>query len=124
MTTQEIANRLVNLCREGKYEQVYAELFSPEIESKEPVANGEWETSKGFDGLKEKAAKWHDMVEEMKDGKISDPQVAGDFFSCSWESQVKYKGTEDFVPMDEIAVYQVKDGKVILEQFFYPVPEQ
>lgn len=118
MTTQEIAERLITLCREGKYEQVYQELFDEAIESKEPRKDG-WETAKGLDALAEKAKKWYDMVEEFDGGEISDPIVAGDHFSCSMKSRVKFKGAPDFVEMDEICVYEVKDGKVILEQFFY-----
>ncbi len=119
MTTQAIADRLVTLSREGKFEQIYQELFSPSIQSKEPTPEGDWDTEKGFDGLKRKSEKWSEMVEEMKDGQISDPIVAGDFFSCTWKTQVKFRGTSEFVSMDEIAMYEVKEGKVVLEQFFY-----
>ncbi len=119
MTTQEVAEKLVKLCREGKFEQVQQELFGPEIQSMEPTKEGGWEIETGFDGLKKKAEQWHGMVEEMKDGEISDAQVADNFFTCTWKSMVKYKGAPDFVPMDEIALYQVNDGKVVLEQFFY-----
>ncbi len=124
MTTQEIAERLIALSKEGKYEQVYQELYSPEIQSKEPLPNGEWDTATGFDGLKAKGEKWQDMVEEMYEGEISDPIVAENFFTCSWKMKVKFKGAPGPVQMDEIAVYEVKDGKVILEQFYYTPEEQ
>ncbi|MEO1254972.1 MAG: SnoaL-like domain-containing protein [Bacteroidota bacterium] len=118
MTTQEVADQLVKLCREGKYDEVYKNLFSPEIESKEPRPDG-WETVKGLDGLSEKAKKWHEMVEEFDSGEISDPIVAGDHFTCSMKSNVKFKGSPEMVNMDEICVYKVENGKVVLEQFFY-----
>lgn len=35
MTTQEVANRLVELCREGKHEQAIKELYAPDIVSVE-----------------------------------------------------------------------------------------
>lgn len=123
MTTQQMAMKLVELCREGKYQQVYDELFSPEIESKEPRQNDQWEVSKGFDGLAAKAKLWESMTEEMVMGEISDPVVAGDFFSCSMKSKVRFKGSPDLIDMDEICVYQVKEGKIILEQFFYPATQ-
>ncbi|WP_421764503.1 SnoaL-like domain-containing protein [Ekhidna sp.] len=118
MTTQQVADQLVKLCREGKFEQVYQELFSNEIESKEPRPDG-WETSKGMDGLAEKAKKWEEMVEIFEGGEISDPIVAGDHFACSMKSKVQFKGSPNKIDMDEVAVYKVKDGKVVLEQFFY-----
>ena len=119
MSVQEIAERLVALSREGKYEQVYQELFSPEIESMEPKLDGSWDTAKGFDELKAKADKWNKMCEAFEEGEISDPIVAENFFSCSWKMRVKFKGAPEFMQMDEIAVYRVKEGKVVLEQFFY-----
>ncbi len=123
MTTQEVANQLVALCREGKFEEVYQNLFSQEIESKEPREDG-WDTVKGMDGLSEKAKQWSEMVDEFEGGEISDPIVAGDHFACVMKSKVRFKGTTEKIDMDEIAMYKVVDGKVVLEQFFYtPVSE-
>ena len=119
LTTEEIALRLVELSREGNFEQIHKELFSPEIISVEPTKEGGWEVEKGFDGLKKKAEQWHGMVEEMIGGEISDPIVAGNHFTCTWKSKVRFKGAPEAVAMDEVAVYEVKDGKVVLEQFFY-----
>lgn len=119
MTTQEVAEQLISLSREGKFEQIQQELFSPEIRSVEPTKEGDWDVEKGFEGLKKKAEQWHGMVEEMIGGEISDPIVAGNFFSCTWKTKVKFKGAPEAVAMDEVAVYEVKDGKVVLEQFFY-----
>ena len=119
MTTEEIAEKLVSLSREGKFEQIHQELFSPEIISVEPTKEGGWEVEKGFDGLKKKAEQWHGMVEEMIGGEISDPIVAGNHFTCTWKTKVSFKGAPEAVAMDEVAVYEVKDGKVVLEQFFY-----
>lgn len=124
MTTKEIADRLVALCREGKYDEVYTELFSPEIESIEPEGST-WPKAKGFDELKEKGKRWEEMLEEYLGGEISDPIVAGDFFSCTMKSKVKFKGIPEPIDMDEVCVYRVEDGKVVLEQFFYtPMPQE
>ncbi len=123
MTTQEVANQLISLCREGKYDEVYQTLFSPEIVSKEPEGSL-WPVAQGFDELAEKGKKWNEMVEEFLDGTISDPIVAGDHFTCTMKSKVKFKGAPQAIDMDEICVYKVVDGKVVLEQFFYtPMPQ-
>ncbi len=123
MTTQEVADRLISLCREGKYEEVYKELFSPEILSLEPEGSS-WPKAQGFDQLAEKGKMWQEMVEEFVEGTISDPVVAGDHFTCTMKSKVKFKGAPEAVEMDEICVYKVVDGKVVLEQFFYtPWPQ-
>ncbi|RED97860.1 nuclear transport factor 2 family protein [Marinoscillum furvescens] len=118
MTTQEIAEKLVNLCRAGKYEQVYLELYAPEIVSKEPEEGG-WKTTHGMDELQAKGDQWRDMVEEVLESEISDPLAADDYFTCRMRMKVKLKGFDEPSEWDELCLYQVKDGKVVLEQFFY-----
>ncbi|MEP0365622.1 MAG: nuclear transport factor 2 family protein [Cyclobacteriaceae bacterium] len=123
MTTEEIANRLVALCREGKYQQVYDELFSPDVLSIEPEESG-YGTTRGMAEMAEKSKKWNDMVAEFHSGEISDPIVAENFFSLTMKSRITMKGMDHPINMDEVCVYQVNDGKVVCEQFFYtPMPQ-
>ena len=52
MTVQEIAARLVVLCRQNKNEQAQTELFSKEAVSIEPYATPEFEKeTKGLDAI-------------------------------------------------------------------------
>ena len=123
MTTQEVANRLVALFREGKYEQVFQELYSPDIVSKEPEG-GPWGTVQGFDAIAKKGKEWNEMVTEFHSSEISEPIVAENFFSLTMKSKVSMKGMDQPIDMDEVCVYKVENGKVVLEQFFYtPMPE-
>lgn len=118
MTTQEVANQLVQMCREAKYEEIYQTLFSPEILSKEPEG-AMWLEARGLEQLAEKGKNWNEMVDEFIEGTVSDPIVAGDHFACTMKSKVKFKGAPEAVDMDEVCVYKVENGKVVLEQFFY-----
>lgn len=119
METTTIAHRLVSLCKEGKYDQVYAELFDPEkVQSIEP-SGGQFETVVGLDAIQQKGEEWNAMVEEVISSEISDPIVAENYFSLSMKVKVKLKGQSDVSQMDEICVYQVANGKIISEQFFY-----
>ncbi len=123
MTTQEVANRLVELSRESKWEEIYQELFSPEIVSIEPKG-GPWGTVKGFEAIAKKAKEWETMVEEFHSMEVSDPIVAENFFALTMKSKVTMKGQTEPTDMDEICLYNVVDGKVVSEQFFYtPQPE-
>jgi len=58
------------------------------------------------------------MIEEMHGGYTNAPIVAGNFFACTMGMDVTVKG-QPRAAMDEVAVYQVKDGKIISEQFFH-----
>lgn len=112
------------LCRQGKYEQVYQELFSPEIESIEPEG-GPWDSKvKGLEALAKKGQMWQEMVEEIHSTEISDPIVAENFFACTMKMKVTLKGMPGPIDMDEVCVYRVENGKVMSEQFFYtPEPQ-
>ena len=117
MTTQEVADRFNELAQQGNFEQVLAELFSQDAKSIEP-AHAPWQTVQGLDKIIEKGKAWQEMTEEMHGGYTGAPIVAGNFFSCTMGMDVTIKG-QGRMKMDEIAVYEVKDGKIVSEQFFF-----
>ena len=84
MTTQEIANRLVELCRKGDFEAAQTDLFSEDAMSIEAFATPAFEKeTKGMKAIKEKGEKWNSMVEEMHGVTVSDPLVATNSFACT-----------------------------------------
>ncbi len=118
MTTKEVADRLVALCRQGKTEETQNELFADDaisIEANDMMGPRE---TKGKDAIKKKGETFNSMLENFYGATISDPVVAGNCFSIAWDMDAQMKGQERMM-MSEICVYKVKDGKVILEQFFY-----
>jgi len=117
MNTQEIADKLVQLCREGKNMDAINELYADNIISLEAVGSP-MERTEGIDAVKAKTEWWHSTVVEVHGGEVSDAVVAGNFFSVSMKTDVTYK-EHGRVMMEEVAVYEVKDGKIVFEQFFY-----
>lgn len=118
MTTQEIANRLVAMCRNGQTEEAKEELFAPDIISIEPVEGLLAKETRGMEGIRKKAQLFVSMVDDFYSDTISDPIVAGDYFSLSWTSDLKMKGQPRQINT-ELCVYKTRDGKIISEQFFY-----
>ncbi len=118
MSTQEIANRLVELCRKGDYELCFKELYSPDAVSIEPNDNFGARRAEGMEAIKEKGEALNAMIEEMHGGSVGDPIVAGNHFSCSMMVDWTMKGMGR-QKMEEICVYKVEDGKVVSEQFFF-----
>lgn len=118
MTTHEVANRLVELCREDKYEQAVRELYSPEIVSVEPEGRPD-RIVKGLAAIAEKGQKFEAMIEKMNTNVISDPISAENFFAITMKMNVQMKGVPVPVDMDEVCVYNVKNGKIVKEEFFY-----
>ncbi len=120
MSTQEIANRLVELCRAGDYETCYKELFDPNVWSIEPegALGGKVQ---GLEAIAEKGKRWNEMMEEFHGSSVGDPIVSGNHFACTMMMEATFKevGREK---MEEICVYEVQNGKIVKEQFFYNVP--
>jgi hypothetical protein len=117
MTTQEIANRLVELCRKGNFEGAQKELFSEDAISIEPEATPAFaKETKGLQAILEKGEKFSAMVEKMHSMNVSDPLVANNSFACTMRMDItmKERGRMD---MQELCVYHIKDGKIISEEF-------
>jgi ketosteroid isomerase-like protein len=117
MTTTEVAEKLVQFCREGKHTQAIDELYADNIVSREPKGSP-MELTEGKEAVKGKTEYWYASVQEIHSGEVSDPIVTGNFFAVTMDMDVTYK-EGGRMPMNEIAVYEVKDGKIIAEQFFY-----
>ena len=117
MTTQDVANRLVSLCREGKVLEAGEELYADNIVSHESPPAPNLLVS-GKKDVRAKGNEFAEMIEEHHGGKISDPLVAGNYFSISWTMDVTMKGRGRNT-MDEVAVYKVQDGKIVEEWFHY-----
>jgi limonene-1,2-epoxide hydrolase len=122
MNTEAIAKRLVALCREGKYEEAQRELYANDAVSIEPegLPPGALGNVKGLEAIYEKGRQFMAGVEAVHGTEVSDPVLANNWFSISLRLDVTMKG-RGRVDMREICVYRVKDGKVVLEQFFYDV---
>jgi hypothetical protein len=117
MTVDQIAHRLVELCKAGDYATCYKELYSPEVESIEPE-KALMPYVKGLDGIAEKGKIWNENMEAFHDSAISDPIVCGNHFSCAMMVDYTMKGIGR-QKMEEICVYEVQNDKIIKETFFY-----
>ncbi|WP_375558983.1 SnoaL-like domain-containing protein [Bernardetia sp. OM2101] len=117
MTTQEIANRLVELCREGNYDQAQKELYHQNAFSIEPemLPNNKVQ---GMEAIGKKGQEWANNLEEMHFAEVSEPIVAGSHFSCTMAFDATFKD-RGRVKDEELAVYKVENGKITEERFFY-----
>ncbi|GAC1420754.1 MAG: nuclear transport factor 2 family protein [Acidobacteriaceae bacterium] len=119
MTTQEVADKLVALCREGKFAEATATLYADDILSMEASAPpGGSRESRGLAAVKAKG-EWWAANHEVHAATVEGPLVAGAHFSTTFKLDVTFKPASKRFVMEEIAVYKVKDGKVVYEEFFY-----
>lgn len=117
MTTQEIAERLVALCRQGQFEAAQQELHDPDVISTEPYGTATFaQETKGLDAVLDKNRRFAAMIEQAHAVSISDPLVAGNSFACAMELDMTIKG-HGRMTLIELCIYGVRDGKIISEQF-------
>lgn len=118
MTTQEIAEKLVAHCREARWETAQQELFAADAVSTEPYATADFaRQTTGLAAIVEKGRKFGAMIEARHSLAVSAPLVAGDCFACTMSMDVTLRG-QPRMQMAELCVYQVKDGKIVSEQFY------
>ena len=118
MTTQDIATRLFQLCQQGQFETVHNELFSADVTSTEKNMQGLLETKSGIEAIKEKGKNFQNMLEEMHDSYTNQPTIFGNyiFMEMGLDATMKNMGRMN---MKEMCCYEVKDGKIISERFYY-----
>ena len=117
MTTQQVASRLIELCRKGQIVQAIEELYGNDIVSVEPEY-APVKSAKGKKNVLEKGGQFASMIEERHGGSFSDPVVVGNHFSAVMTLDATFKG-QGRKKFEEICIYEVKEGKIVFEQFFF-----
>src|ERR1700761_2484389 len=119
MTTQEVADKLVALCSQGKFEEATKELYSPDIISMEAGAPpGQSRETKGLEAVKAKG-EWWVANHEVHSSIVEGPLGAGSHFAVVFKMDATFKPQSKRFSMEEIGLYKVADGKVVYEEFFY-----
>jgi hypothetical protein len=118
MSTEKIATRLAELCNKGEFEAAQKELYAEDAVSIERQATPQFpKETKGLKAIIEKGHKWSAGVEKMHSCSVSKPLVAGNAFALTMTMDISFKG-QGRMQLQEVCVYEVKNGKVASEQFF------
>lgn len=118
MTTQDIASRLYELCKQGQSATAHNELYADNATSTERNMQHEVETVTGLEAIREKSKKFLSMVEEMHSSYTNEPKVFGNFIFMEMGLDVTMKGMGR-MDMKEMCSYEVKEDKIISERFYY-----
>jgi ketosteroid isomerase-like protein len=119
-TTREVGTRLVELCKQGKNEEAVEALYSPDIVSVEAGAPpGDSPERRGLAAIREKGV-WWTTNHVVHSATVHGPYPHGDRFAVHFTYDITAKHMGDArITMDEVALYTVKDGKIVREEFFY-----
>jgi ketosteroid isomerase-like protein len=119
ISTAALANRFVEMCRQGKNFDVMRELYDKDIVSVEATrrSTGNFETA-GQQAVIQKSADWAANYNVLG-GTVDGPFLLGDRFAVVFAFEVAPKGTGDKTTAREVAVYTVANGLITREEFFY-----
>jgi ketosteroid isomerase-like protein len=121
-STAAVAQELVTLCRAGRNLEAIRKLYSPKIVSIEPVGDEKMPAEMtGVEAIRGKNEWW------FANNKVHSYEVIGPFvgegqFAVNYIWDATPKQTGKRTQMEEMALYTVKDGKIVREQFFYHAP--
>lgn len=119
MSTADIANGLVALCREGKYMEAVDKYYSDGIVSVESASpQGKSPEMKGIEAIRGKTKHFME-TNEVHDQEVNGPYIGERQFAVEFKIDMTRKGSGKRVQMDEMALYTVEDGKIVHEHFFY-----
>lgn len=120
--TMEVGKKIVELCKEGKFEEAVTTLYSDDIVSIEPQGGGGMPARmEGLEAIKKKG-EWWVSNHEIHSSQVEGPWPHGDRFIVRFKFEVTPKAgpmAGNRITMDETGLYTVKDGKVAQEEFFY-----
>lgn len=118
MNTTEIADKVVELCRQGKNDEALAMYASDAVSVEAMAPPGGDRESKGLDAIKAKGEWWVNN-HEVHSMSVTGPWPHDDRFIVGFQFDVTVKPTGQRMKMDETALYTIKDGKIVREEFFY-----
>ena len=118
MTTQEIAARFNELAQQEKWFEIQEEFFADNVRSIDPPNSPYLGYAEGKASVRKKGEDFVKRIEAVHRVYTSEPLVSGNHFAMGREMDITVQGLGR-IQINEIMMYEVRDGQIILEQFFY-----
>jgi hypothetical protein len=119
--TLEVGKKIVELCKQGKMLEAIETLYDPNIISFEPFSPTGQTRMEGLAAVKGKND-WWVKNHEVHKCEVTGPWPHCDRFIAIFDMEVTAKTGPmqgKRFPMVEAALYTVKNGKIVHEEFFY-----
>jgi len=121
MNTQEIANKWAEYCLSGQMDKAQEELYADNCVSIEMEGvQGFPQKVEGMEAIKIKGKHWNDSVQEFHGLEIEGPIVGANHFTAIMKMDITMKEMPRKID-EEVAIFRVENGKIVSEQFFYPL---
>jgi hypothetical protein len=118
LTTQEVAARFNELAQQEKWFEIQDEFFADNVRSIDPSHSPYFGYAEGKDAVRRKGEEFVARIEAAHRLYTSEPIVTGNHFAVVREKDFTVQG-HGRIQINQIMLYEVKDGQIVLEQFFY-----
>ena len=117
MNTQEIANDMVALCKQGRFDEAGEKYWADDVLSVEAMP-GDMHEMRGKAAVRGKGEWWtaHNKIHGVE---VDGPYVNGDQFAVHFKMDVTPEDTGKRTTMDEVGIYTVRNDRIAEERFFY-----
>ncbi len=118
LTTQEVAARFNELAQQEKWFEIQDEFFAENARSIDPPHSPYFGYAEGKAAVRKKGEDFVKRIEAFHGAHTTEPIVAGNHFAVGREVDITVQ-PHGRIQIKEIMLYEVKDGQIISEQFFY-----
>jgi len=118
LTTKEVAARFNELAKQEKWFEIQDELFADNVKSIDPPGSPYFGYAEGKTAVRKKGEDFVKRIEAAHKRHTTEPIITGNYFAVGREVDITVQG-HGRIQINEIMLYEVKDGEIISEQFFY-----
>jgi hypothetical protein len=117
-TTREIAARFNELARQEKWFEIQDEFFADNVRSIDPPSSPYFGYAEGKSPVRKKGEDFVRRITALHSASTGEPIINGNHFAVTRSIDITVEG-HGRIQIDQIMLYEVKDGQIISEQFFY-----
>ena len=118
MTTQEVAARFNELAQQEKWFEIQDEFFADNVKSIDPPNSPYFGYAEGKVPVRKKGEDFVKRITGLHSASTTKPVVAGNHFAVGREIDITIED-HGRIQINQIMLYEVKNGQIISEQFFY-----
>lgn len=118
LTTKQVAARFNQLAQQEQWFQIQEKLFADDVKCIDPPNSAYFGYAEGKAAVRKKGEDWVKRIEAGHSNVYKEPIVSANYFTVGREVDITVHGFGR-IQINELMLYEVKDGKIVSEQFFY-----
>ena len=118
VTNEEILDRFKALAIEERWFDIQDDLFSTNVKSIDPAHSPYMGYAEGKAAVRKKGKDFVAKVEEFHGARTSEPVMGGNYIAVARDMDITAQGFGR-IQINEVMLYEIKNGEIISEQFFY-----